>query len=60
GAGDVPLVVQPVQPFRVLRVSLRGCGRLLPRSAPSACSRTSPWSHVKQNTRDYFFSPKLV
>ncbi|MED6124329.1 hypothetical protein PIB30_057968 [Stylosanthes scabra] len=26
GAGDVPLVVQPVQPFRVLRVSLRGCG----------------------------------
>ncbi|MED6189930.1 hypothetical protein PIB30_100815 [Stylosanthes scabra] len=42
GAGDVPLVIKPIQPFRVLRVSLRGCGRLIPRSAASGCSGTSP------------------
>ncbi|MED6123897.1 hypothetical protein PIB30_053928 [Stylosanthes scabra] len=51
---DVPLIINPVQPFRVLRVSLRGCGRLValsgPRSPASGCSRTSPWSHIEQKT----------
>ncbi|MED6165381.1 hypothetical protein PIB30_099041 [Stylosanthes scabra] len=48
GAGDVSLVIKPIQPFRVLRVSLRGWGWLIPRSAAPGCSGTSPWSHIEQ------------
>ncbi|MED6209646.1 hypothetical protein PIB30_056732 [Stylosanthes scabra] len=34
GSGDVPLIIKPVQSFRVLRVSLRGYGRLVALSGP--------------------------
>ncbi|MED6115029.1 hypothetical protein PIB30_086271 [Stylosanthes scabra] len=39
--GDVPLVIKPIQPFQVLRISLSGCGRLIPRSAASGCTTKS-------------------